>query len=238
MKHNIKIISIILAMFLITQLVGLYVVNYYSPVKIVNNVQENVTNPNKLPLWLEPPPEVDKLTLPEILLQIIPAFVIAILIFFFLTKFKAAFVLKAWFFLVVIIALSTSIISFMRSQALVFIIIALVIATLLAFFKIYRRNFLIHNLTELLIYPGIGAVFVALISSVDNPNRGIYAIIALLILISLYDIWAVWHSGIMQKMARYQMDKLKIFGGFFIPYISKQLRMKLQKMKKSEKKGN
>ena len=238
MKHNLKIVIIILAMFLITQIVGLYVVNYYSPVHIVNNVQENVINPNQLPFGLEPPPENNQINIWQTLLYIIPAFVIAILIFFLLTRFKAEFMLKAWFFVVVIIALSTSLISFMRSQTLVFIIIALAIAIPLAFFKIYKHNFLIHNFTELLIYPGIGAIFVALLCSSDNPNRGIYAIIVLLILISIYDIWAVWHSGVMQKMAKYQINKLKIFGGFFIPYISKQLRMKLQKMKKSGKKNS
>jgi presenilin-like A22 family membrane protease len=62
--------------------------------------------------------------------------------------------------------------------------------------------------------------------------------IALLILISIYDLWAVWHSGIMQKMAKYQIDKLKIFAGFLIPEISKQVKMKFQKMKKLGKKRN
>lgn len=47
-------------------------------------------------------------------------------------------------------------------------------------------------------------------------------------------MWAVWKSGIMQKMAKYQMDNLKIFQGFFIPYISKKVRLKIKKMKKSE----
>jgi hypothetical protein len=41
----------------------------------------------------------------------------------------------------------------------------------------------------------------------------------------------------MQKMAKYQMNKLKVFSGFFVPYISKELRMKLKKMKKSKLKN-
>jgi presenilin-like A22 family membrane protease len=83
----------------------------------------------------------------------------------------------------------------------------LVIALPLAFTKIYGRNFLVHNLTELFIYPGIAAVFV--------PILNIWTIIVLLILISIYDMWAVWHSGIMQKMAKYQINQLKIFSGFY-----------------------
>ena len=42
-------------------------------------------------------------------------------------------------------------------------------------------------------------------------------------------MWAVWHSGVMQKMAKYQINNLKIFGGFFVPYISKRLKLKLKK---------
>ena len=38
----------------------------------------------------------------------------------------------------------------------------------------------------------------------------------------------------MQKMAKYQMNKLKVFSGFFVPYVSKRMRMKIKKMKKSE----
>ena len=236
MKHNLKLIGIIIAMFIITQLIGLYVINHYSPTQVINNVQQNVSAPNSLPFNLEPPPETGQANILQTLLYIIPSFVIAILIFFILTKFKAEFVLKAWFFIVVIIALATSLISFLPSSTL-FLVIALVVAVPLAFFKIYKRNFLIHNITELFIYPGIAAVFVALLSTAGNPNRGVYVMIVLLILISIYDLWAVWHSGIMQKMARYQIDKLKIFAGFLIPEISKQVKMQMQKMKNLKKKN-
>jgi len=236
MEHNPKVVGIILVMFLLTQLIGLYVINYYSPVKVVNNVPQNVTSPNQLPFGLEPPPENNQLTFTDILIYFIPAFIIAIVIFFILTKFRAEFVLKAWFFIVIVIALATSLLAFMRSQTLYFIIGALGASLVLAFFKIFRQNILIHNFTELLIYPGIAAVFVALLSSPDNPSRGVYAMMILLVLISLYDLWAVWRSGIMIKMAKYQINQLKIFGGFLIPYLSKQMKLKLQKMKKSERK--
>ncbi len=47
-------------------------------------------------------------------------------------------------------------------------------------------------------------------------------------------MWAVWHSQIMQKMAKFQINKLRIFTGFFVPYISKKTRQRIKKMKKSE----
>jgi presenilin-like A22 family membrane protease len=221
-------------MFLLTQFIGIYVVNYYSPTKTVNSVQQNVTSPNELPFGLEPPPMNQQVNVWMILLYMLPAFVIAIGLFFLLTKLKAEIILKGWFFLVVIIALAITLMSFLPEWSYMWII-AVAVAATLAFFKIYKRNFIVHNLTELLIYPGIAAVFVSLLSSPENPNRGVFAAIALLILISFYDMWAVWRSKIMQKMAKYQIDTLKIFSGFFIPYASKSVREKMKKMKKDKK---
>jgi len=243
MKHNLKITAILLVMFVVTQFIGLYVVNHYSTTKIVQGQIVDVDAPN-LPFGLETPEEADikceinswgdffKCT--EYLYSIIFAFIIAITLLFFLTKFKAEIFLKLWFFLVVMIAMGISfnaVISPIKYAS----VISLIIALPLAFVKIYRREFLVHNLTELVVYPGIAAVFV--------PILNIYTIIGLLILISIYDMWAVWHSGIMQKMAKYQIDKLNIFGGFFVPYADEKTKKKIKllkekmKMKKISKKN-
>jgi len=219
MKHNLKITAIILIMFVITQFIGIYVVDHY------------LSEENNLPFGLEPP-EVEKQSDYSIFFGfIIMAFIIAIFLFFFLTKFKIAVILKIWFFVVVVIALSITIFSLTRNfDKFIFGIplIAILVALPLAIIKIFRRNFLVHNFTELLVYPGIAAVFV--------PLLNIYTVIGLLVLISIYDMWAVWKSGIMQKMAKYQIDKLKIFSGFFVPYISKQTRRKIKGWKKTLKK--
>lgn len=212
MKHNFKIIAILLGMFLVTQFIGLYVVDYYS------------TNGNDLPFGMQTPEIKQEKDFYSIFPSIIIAFVIAVALLFLLNKFDAAFILKFWFFTVVVIALGisfNSILPFNYST-----IMAVIIALPLAFVKIYKREFLIHNFTELFIYPGIAAVFV--------PILNIWTIVLLLILISIYDMWAVWKSGIMQKMAKYQIQKLNIFGGFFVPYLPKKTKLKLQKMKKSE----
>lgn len=221
MKHNLKITVIILGMFLITQFIGLLVVNHYSSVRVVNGTIQNVTAP-ELPYGMESPEIQEDKEYFALFPFIIMAFVIAIIIMLLLSKFNAAIILKLWFFVVVIIALGISLNSFLTRFQYASII-SLVIAIPLAFIKVYKREFIIHNLTELLIYPGIAAVFV--------PILNIWTIIALLILISLYDIWAVWHSGIMQKMAKYQMDKLQVFSGFFIPYASKKVKAKIKNMK-------
>lgn len=219
MKHTLKITAIILAMFVITQFIGLYVVDHY------------LSEENDLPLGLETPEIEKEADYFKILPAIITAFIIAILLLFFLMRFKIGFVLKLWFFVVVVIALTISLSSILSQFSLLkyFVIVSVLIALPLAFIKIYKTNFLVHNATELFIYPGIAAVFV--------PLLNIWTIIGLLILISIYDMWAVWHSGIMQKMAKYQIDKLKIFSGFFVPYVSKQMRQKIKKMKKTLKKS-
>jgi len=228
MKHNLRITFILLAMFIVTQFIGLYVIDYYSSTKIVDGVVMNVSAPS-LPFGLETPEINQEADFYKLFPSLILAFVIAISLLFFLSKFKAEFILKAWFFVVVVIALGitfNSIIPLFQYS----IIIALIIAIPLSFIKIYRKEFFVHNFTELFIYPGIAAVFV--------PILNIWTIIILLIIISIYDMWAVWHSGIMQKMAQYQINKLNIFSGFFIPYISKKVRLQLKKMRESAKKAS
>ena len=224
MKHNIKITLILLAMFIATQFIGLYVVDYYSPVKIVNGEMQNVSAP-ALPYGMQTPEVQEEMDFYKFFPSIILAFILAISLLFLLTRFKAEFILKLWFFAVVTIALGISFNSFLPIVKYASII-ALIIALPLAFIKIYRINFLVHNSTELFIYPGIAAVFV--------PILNLWTIIALLIIISIYDIWAVWHSGIMQKMAKYQIHNLKIFSGFFIPYVSNKVKLRLQRIKKHQ----
>ncbi len=227
MKHNIKITIILISMFVVTQFIGLFIVNYYTSTKVVNGVSMNVTNPD-LPFGLKSPQVESQTDYKNFFYGIIFAFIIAISILFLLTKFKAEFILKLWFFIVVIIALGVSFVAILPTIKYA-AIMAFLIALPLAFIKIYKKGFIVHNLTELFIYPGIAAVFV--------PILNLYTIIILLILISIYDMWAVWHSGIMQKMAKFQIEKLNVFSGFFVPYLSKKDKNKLKKVKKSKLKG-
>ena len=220
MKHNLKIILVLLSMFVLTQFIGLFAINYYSG------------EGHSLPFDMEPPQIQNELEYYAFFPGIIFAFVIAIVLFFLLTKFKIGYVLKLWFFVVVVIALSIFFKIFTNSlgiekEILTIPLIATFIALPLAFFKIFKRNFLVHNITELFIYPGISTVFV--------PILNFWTIIVLLIVISVYDMWAVWHSGFMQKMANYQINKLKIFSGFFVPYLSKKVKQQLKKSKSKKK---
>ena len=222
MKHSIKITIILISLFLVTQMIGLYVVNYYSPVKIINGERVEISAPS-LPYGFQTPQLKDTGDFSQTFFTILFAFVIAVSFLLLLTKLRAEFFLKLWFFIVVTIALGISLNAIFPNFSYKLMIVS-ILACILSFTKIYQKRFRVHNATELLIYPGIAAVFV--------PIFNIYTIFFMLILISIYDMWAVWHSGIMQKMVKYQINKLNILSGFFIPYISPHMKVKMQKMGK------
>jgi len=217
-------------MFIVTQLIGLAVIHAYTPV-----LDEQNQTINPLPYGMQPPSEVET---GISLVSIIIAFILAITFIFFLTKLKAARFIRLWFFLVVTIVLGITLNAllsrfFHHSLMINGIILpiaptlAIIIALPLAIYKIFKRNIIVHNLTELMIYPGIAVVFIPLLS--------VWTIILLLLLISVYDMWAVWHTGFMQKMAKYQIDELKLFAGFFVPYLNKKQRAMVKQAKLSKK---
>jgi presenilin-like A22 family membrane protease len=226
MKHSVKITLILLFMFFLTQLIGLAVINAYSPETntiIVDGEEVNVTSHN-LPFGLDPP---DDLEPKYSLISIVVAIALAVFIMLLLMKIRAEFFLRGWFFLVVTIAIAITINAVLMKFG-VPSLYSLLAAIPIAFAKIFRRNILIHNISELAVYPGVAVIFI--------PLLNIWTIIILLILISIYDIYAVWHAGFMQKMAKYQIKKLRIFSGFFIPYLNAKQRAMIKRMRLKDKK--
>lgn len=212
MKHSIKIVTLLLLMFIVTQLIGLVVINIYSQ------------HGDNLPYGMEPPKNIQ----PESsLASIVFAVIFAVVLMLLLMRYRVELILKLWFLVVIIFALGISLNAFLmgfQNSAL----IAAAIAIPLALLKVFWRGTLIHNFTELLIYPGIASIFV--------PLLNIPTVVILLILISVYDIYAVWHSGFMQKMAKYQIQNIKVFSGFFIPYLGPKERRLVEQAQKSKSK--
>ncbi|NCN52143.1 hypothetical protein GW931_03990 [archaeon] len=221
MKHNVKITIIILVMFLLTQFIGLYVVNSYSTQKVVDGQIVNSTG-KILPYGMGFQEEDQNLDFTSILFSFLFSLIIVISLIFLLIKLKAKFIMRTWFFVVSTLALGITFTSFLPEVKYASLI-ALAFALPFAAVKIYKKSMVTHNLTELLIYPGIAAVFV--------PILGIISIIILLLVISIYDMWAVWKSKIMQKMAKFQMEEVNVFGGFLIPYASKKVKEKIRNLK-------
>jgi presenilin-like A22 family membrane protease len=229
MKHSVKITLLLLSMFFVTQLIGLFVLSQYPPQ--INQIQDDQGNIKNLtsynyPYGLDPPQDI---TPQATLISIIFAVAIALFLMLILMKYNAELFLRIWFFTVVSLAIGITINSVIQSIQYSSII-AMVLALPLAYFKIFKKNLIVHNLTELIIYPGIAVLFVPLLS--------IWTVVLLLILISIYDMYAVWHAGFMQKMAMYQIKTLKVFTGFFVPYLGdKKQRASLAKAQKSKSKA-
>jgi presenilin-like A22 family membrane protease len=203
MKHTIKITGLIIGMFLLAQMLGLLVAHLYSG--------------NTLPYGLSQPENASPVA---ILIQFIISLCFVILIVFGLMRLKAEKIFRIWFFIVILLALGVTFTAFLKSVPYASII-SLVIALPLVYYKIIKHNILVHNITEMLIYPGIAALFIPLLS--------VWTAVILLLIISGYDMYAVWHSGIMQKMAKYQIQKVRIFAGFLVPYLAPAQRKLLEK---------
>ena len=221
MKHNSRVTAILIIMFLVTQLIGLFVVSVYS-------------NGLALPFGMEPPAEIEEASLAGGLTSIVTAFVIAVLLFFLLMKFDAQMFIRLWYFFVTVLALGLSIYVILFMIGIPMQSVALIIALPLAYFKIFKRDIWVHNASELLIYPGIAAVFISFLNNVFG-SKVLVATAVLLFIISLYDMWAVWQSQFMQKMAEFQMNNLKFFTGFFVPYADKKNKQKIKLMKEKYK---
>jgi presenilin-like A22 family membrane protease len=226
MKKSILTTLLLLVMFISAQIIGLVVIDSYSPVKVIEGQKINVSAPD-VPFFQTPQPETSYDFL-EIFVSLIFSFTLVTFFVFILIKYKSETFFRIWYLLVVILAISVVLnLAFIEIRYSKYI--AFSFAIVLAYFKIYQRNLIVHNFTELLIYPGVAAAFVPLL----NP----ITVIFLLIAISIYDLWAVWKSGIMQKMAKYQINKLKIFSGFLIPNLTNVQKSSVKKMSKEEKIG-
>lgn len=225
MKHSIKVVIILLGLFLITQLIGIAVITVYSP-EIVEFHTQNGTISNitvyNLPYGAEPPQGTE----PSYnLLSIIIAMILGVGLILLLMKLKIESFIRWWFFFVVVLALSITLNAFLISIENA-ALLAFLIALPLAIFKVFKRNIIIHNLTELLIYPGMAALFV--------PWFNLFTVVLFLIFISAYDMYAVWHAGFMQKMAKYQIQKVKIFSGLLIPYLKKKDSLLVRQLSRTQ----
>jgi len=235
-------------MFLLSQLLGLLVIKAYDSYfgkTAKQKVQEGTLVQPEVSIVQETvPPEIElkkPIDIAKILFSIAIAIVIATLFFFLLSRIRVTLLLRAWFAFVVFICLSITIslllypilgknlFSIFGKNVSLAEIIAIPLALLLTFYKILKRNVIAHNLSEVLIYPGLAIVFL--------PLLNVIAASILLIGISIYDIIAVWKTKHMISLAKFQIEHLKIFTGFFLPYVKPKDKAKIEKLKIAMKKG-
>lgn len=201
MKHSLMITLILVGVFFVSQIVGLAITNQYIAEKVVNETTGEVVNVtySSLPLDMQRP-EIEE---SKSYLFILGAVLIGTVLVLLLIRFKGFKLWKMWFFFAVALCLTISFAAFIPQ------ILAILLAITVAILKIYKPNFIIHNVSEVFIYGGLAAIFV--------PIMNLYAVVILLLLISVYDMIAVWQSKHMVKMAQFQSES-KVFAGLSIPY--------------------
>lgn len=172
-----------MSLFLVGEMFGLFVTSHY------------ITK--ELPYGLKPP-EIQQNYSPWFLLG---AVLVASAFILFIQRFKFDFVMKAWFYFAFVVCVSVSLSVFIESW------IAVVVAAFLVILKFKASDLYAHNITEVLIYGGL----VALFASIFN----IWTAILVLVLISIYDVIAVFVTKHMITLAHFQ-EKLGIFAGFIV----------------------
>lgn len=211
MKHTMKVTLMLLVVFLLAQFAGLAITNQYIDKEL--SAETGETEFKDLPLNMDRPDVPES----QAYIFIITAVIIGTILVLLLVRFKGARLWRAWFFMAASLCLTMAFGAFMHQY------LALALGVILSFYKVYRPNFYIHNLTEIFLYGGLAAIFV--------PIMNIYAAIILLLFISLYDMFAVWQSKHMVSMAKFQSES-KVFAGLMIPYSLKDLKKQSEAKKK------
>jgi presenilin-like A22 family membrane protease len=201
MKHTLTVTLAIVGIFLLSQLLGLYTVNKYISVEIV----EGVVTIEHPPTALGPQPEIKEKSYSFIPITI--AILIGTLLVFLLIRFRLGRFWQYWFLLAVWFTLAISFGVYMNKS------IALILALILASLKVFKRNIFIHNFTEPFIYTGVAIIIL--------PFLNLFSGFMLLLVMSVYDLIAVWKSKHMIRLAQFQTEN-KLFAGLSIPYKRKE----------------
>lgn len=221
MKHTFKVTLLLIGLFLFAQVFGLFTMS-----RILNPVQDPLTGEVEIEYNNISSGQIQTFSEEEqeySWLYLMIGVLIGTLIIFALIKFKMGFLFKYWFLFVVaytiIIALSAYLPFFL----------ALALGVMLGLLRVFKPNFFIHNITEMLIYTGLLIVLLDFLVLIPA--------IILLIVISIYDMIAVWKSKHMIKLAEFQNES-KLFAGLCVPYSSKNIKMSFPKKSSFSIKNN
>ncbi len=196
MKHHPLITGLLLFTFLAAQFIGIAILDQYiDPVK---SAEQGKTIFKPLPLGERPPVDEKASYIPVLLAILLGTGLLLLLI-----RFHLAWVWKLWFLIAVVVSLTVALAAFIPAPA------AFLISLAAGAWKIFKPNVWIQNFTELFIYGGLAAIF--------SPLFNLWSISILLVLIAIYDAYAVWKSKHMVTLAKSQA-KSKIFAGLLIPY--------------------
>ncbi|MFB6197091.1 MAG: presenilin family intramembrane aspartyl protease [Halobacteriaceae archaeon] len=190
MKHNWLITLTLLALYLVSHAVGLLLITQDMTIVMENG--ERIVRYTDTALGERP--EMQGM---GTLLYLALGVGIGTFALLLLMRYKQYNLWKFWFFTASFLAISLALGTIIPN------VIAFGIGFGLAFAKIQFQNRYVHNATEVLMYAGL-AVFFA-------PLLDVWWGIALLILFSIYDAYAVWQSEHMVDMAEFQSKS--VFAG-------------------------
>ncbi len=203
MKHSVPVTALLVGLFFLSQIVGLGLISYEASKGQLVDTPEGTR--------LEYPPTAigarPNLEPHQVFLLLVIGVGIGTALVLFLIKVKAFRIWKYWFLLAVFLSL------FVAFKTFMFLWLAFALAIFATYMKIYRPNIITHNLTEIFIYGGIALLI--------SPLFNVLWVAILLLAISLYDMYAVWHSKHMVKLAKAQTDN-NLFAGLFIPKNTKK----------------
>jgi presenilin-like A22 family membrane protease len=192
---------LLVVLFFAAHVIGLAIVDGYLMKEEV--VVDGVTVTNitwgALPYGVERP-DVDEKTS---YLPVFAMILIATGVLFLVMKLRFFRVWNFWFFISVWLCLTIAL------RILFGETVALIAAGVLALAKVWWRQPVLHNFTELFLYGGLAAVFV--------PFLNLWSVSILLLLVSAYDAIAVWGTKHMVALAQFQ-SHTNLFAGFLIPY--------------------
>jgi len=222
MKHNLQVIGMLLVVFIVSQVVGLGIISLYHTKTINKDTGEVSLEAGDLPLGIERP----KINKAYSYIYITAAVIIGTALALLLIRFRSIRLWKTWFFLSILLCLTIAFFSFIKGLGTLFPFImqplifgfngaetaGLLIALVFTYLKVFRPNVYISNITEVFIYGGLSAIFV--------PIMDLRSAFILLGVISVYDMYAVWRSKHMIKLATFQRDS-QVFAGLSIPYRGK-----------------
>jgi len=209
MKYDYRTMLTLVLLFFLTQLVGLAILYKDISIKIGLTGEKEIVHSETV---LGPRPEI---TGWETFVWIMSGVAISTGLILIIVWLKKVVFWKALFFISIFLTISLALGVFMPTEY------AFVLAFILAALKLYKPNLFIHNIAQVLMYSGIAILLV--------PLFDITWIIAVLMVISIYDIYAVFKSKHMVKMALFQ-TKSKLFAGITIP-LKKAKKVKGRKIK-------
>lgn len=216
MKHETSITYLLIALFFLSQIFGLFLIQHDAQ-QVVYNQEAGTLEVNYEQTAIGPRPEVRGA---GSLLYILLGVGIGTIILLLLIRVRLGKkIWVVWYLIAIIIALTVTFGAFFDP------LIALIFAIILGLLKIYYRNFFVHNVTEILMYAGISLLFA--------PLFDVLWMIVLLVIISLYDMYAVWRSKHMVQLANFTSSS-QLFAGLLVNYKKQKGKVALlSKVKKT-----